>query len=217
MRRISWLVLCFPIVCLFISHFDSISPCYMAHHDVHTYNFCLCSPAHTNALSIQLKAAQSIIMTSAWQLLLLLLLSYVQLGEACLQWCFLPTMRLNVTGQWSSAWWYSCQGGRTAIRHDSYALVHAAAKFPAKVVVWLCGCELQNNNLAIGSNKHSCEAGMDRVRLYNTSLTARLSLNFKMSKVSHTYVYTYISKDDIDCWLWSGDRNFVDFWISNIP
>lgn len=119
-------------------------------------------------------------------------------------------MRLNVTGQWSSAWWYSCQGGRTAIRHDSYALVHAAAKFPAKVVVWLCGCKLQNNNLAIGSNKHSCEAGMDRVRLYsphvgrilivyNTSLTARLSLNFKMSKVSHTYVYTYISKDDIDC------------------
>lgn len=122
---------------------------------VHTYNFCLCSPAHTNALSIQLKAAQSIIMTSAWQLLLLLplvlLLSYVQLGEACLQWCFLPTMRLNVTGQWSSAWWYSCWGrarGRV-IRHDSYALVYAAAKFPAKVVVWLCGCKLQNNKITI--------------------------------------------------------------------
>lgn len=150
MRWISCLVLCFPIVYLFISHFDSISPCCMY---VHTYNFCLCSPAHTNALSIQLKAAQSIIMTSAWQLLLLLvlLLSYVQLGEACLQWCFLPTMRLNVTGQWSSAWWFSCWGrarGRV-IRHDSYALVYAAAKFPAKVVVWLCGCKLQNNKITI--------------------------------------------------------------------
>lgn len=122
---------------------------------IHTYNFCLCSPAHTNALSIQLKAAQSIIMTSAWQflllLLLVLLLSYVQLGEACLQWCFLPTMRLNVTGQWSSACWYSCWGrGRgRVIRHDSYALVYAAAKFPAKVVVWLCGCKLQNNKITI--------------------------------------------------------------------
>lgn len=204
MRRISCPVLFFPIVYLFISHFDSISPCYMAHDDIHTYNFCLCSPAHTNALSTQLKAAQSIIMTSACQLLLLL--SYVQLGEACLrlQWCFLPTMRSNVPGQWSSAWCDSCWGEesnlswllRSRLRRSQVSCQSCC------LALWLHVAKQQFSYAQI----HSADAGIDRVGVYllwvawlkymcvdNTLLAVLFSFYLKCLLMS-TLINTHMNK-----------------------